>query len=98
MGGGVAADQVRGAGADAPAPGGIAQAGGDSRVAGEAEIIVAAEVEEAPAVDDDLPPLGPADDPPAAIEVSAPQVRESVSNGSGTGHAGNVRAAERRVV
>ena len=50
----VAADEVRGAGAHAPARRAVARGRDDVRVIGEAEIIVARERQELAAVDDDV--------------------------------------------
>jgi hypothetical protein len=87
MGGRVTADEVRRAGADAPARGAFDERLTDPRVGGEREVVVAAEVEERLPVDDELAPLGARDDAPAPVEVAAAEIGEPVGDGAEAGQA-----------
>ena len=76
MGSGMAGDQVRGTAAHTPAVHTGLEGSADARIGGETEIVVAAEVEQPPAVDQQLAAGRRLDHAPAAIELPFCQGRE----------------------
>ncbi len=66
---GMPADKVRRAGADAPFSHRACKGLGDARIRSETEVVIAAEVEQPAAVDDQLATLRPLHDPAAPIQA-----------------------------